>query len=55
MSDSKKEILATIRKALSGVPDSESPDDLDVNRNYHRKGKLSHNEIVDLFAERIGG
>lgn len=54
MNDSKKEILATIRKALSGVPDSESPDDIQVNRHYHQKGKLSQKEIVDLFAERVG-
>lgn len=54
MSDSKKEMLATIRKALAEVPDSEAPEDLNVNRNYNRKGELSKTEIVDLFAERVG-
>lgn len=54
MNDSKKEMLATIRKALSGVTDSESPDDIKVNRHYHQKGKLSKKEIVDLFTERVG-
>jgi L-lactate dehydrogenase complex protein LldG len=54
MSDAKNEMLATIRKALDEVPDSEKPDDVDLKRDYRQKGKLSQSEIVDLFAERVG-
>ena len=54
MSDAKKEMLAAIRKALAEVPDSVKPEDIEVNRDYRQKGKLSQAEIVDLFAERVG-
>ena len=54
MSDSKTEMLATIREALREVSDSERPDDVEVKRNYYRKGELSQREIVNLFAERVG-
>lgn len=54
MSDSKKEMLATIRKALAEVPHTESPEGIEVKRNYLQKSELSHMEIVDLFAERVG-
>ncbi|NBC64351.1 MAG: lactate utilization protein C [Bacteroidetes bacterium] len=54
MSDAKTEMLATIRKALSEVPDSETPDDVELKRDYRRKGELSQPKIVELFAERVG-
>ena len=54
MSDSKTEMLATIREALREVSDSERPDDVEVKRSYYRKGELSQREIVNLFAERVG-
>ncbi len=54
MSDAKSEMLSTIRKALTEVPDSENPDDLDLKRDYRQKGTLAQDEIVDLFAERVG-
>ena len=54
MSNSKAKMLDTIRKALSGVPDTEKPDDVEVVRTYRQKGNLKQNEIVDLFAERVG-
>ena len=54
MNNSKKEMLAIIRKAIIDVPDTEKPDDFEVSRTYRQKGDLSRNEIVNLFAERIG-
>jgi len=54
MSDAKTEMLSTIRKALAEVPDSETPDDVEIKRDYRRKGTLIQNKIVDLFAERVG-
>ncbi len=54
MSEAKKSMLNSIRDALKNVPDDEQPEDLEVPRNYRQKGELSGNEIVDLFAERVG-
>lgn len=54
MSEAKNEILATIRKALADVPDTEKPSDVNVARDYRQKGSLSQDEIVNLFAERVG-
>lgn len=54
MSDAKSEMLATIRKALAEVPDSETPEDVELKKDYRQKGKLTQDEIVDLFAERVG-
>lgn len=54
MSDAKTKMLATIRKALSEVPNSETPDDIELRRAYRQKGELSQPEIVELFAERVG-
>ena len=52
MSDSKKQMLDTIRKALSTVPDTEKPDEVEVSRTYRREGTLTHENIVKMFAER---
>lgn len=54
MNDSKSEMLAAIREALSEIPGSEKPDDIEVMRNYRQEGELSQKEIVELFAERVG-
>lgn len=54
MSKAKKSMLKNIQKALKNVPDDEQPEDLEVPRNYQKKGELSGDEIVDLFAERVG-
>lgn len=54
MSDAKTEMLATIRKALSEVPDSETSDDVELKRDYLQKGTMSQTDIVNLFAERVG-
>lgn len=54
MSEAKKAILKKIQKALENVPDSEKPEDVPVERSYRQKGKRAKNEIVSLFAERIG-
>ena len=51
MSGSKDAILARIRSALSDVPRSEQPEDVEVTRAYvdsHASG-----DIVDLFVERV--
>lgn len=47
-------MLATIREALDGVPESETPAGVDIERSYRQKGNLSQKEIVELFAERVG-
>lgn len=54
MSNSKKQMLNTIRKAISDVPDTEKPDDIEVARGYLEKGNLPQDQIVNLFAERVG-
>ena len=54
MSNSKQEMLNTIRKAISDVPDSEIPGDIEVLRTYRRDGDLSGDEVVKLFMERVG-
>lgn len=53
MNDSKGEMLATIRNALSGVPNTEKPGDIEVSRTYSKKGDLSKADIVHLFADRV--
>lgn len=54
MSNSKDIMLKTIRKALSNDSDAEKPEDLEINRTYRREGSLPQNEVVNLFAERVG-
>lgn len=54
MSNSRDEILRRVRNALSGVPEEESPDDVNVNRDYHQEGGLSGEKLVNLFAKRVG-
>lgn len=54
MNEAKEKMLDTIRQALSGVPDTEKPSDIEIPRTYRKKGELPHAEIVELFAERVG-
>lgn len=54
MSEEKNHILGNIRKALGNVPEDEKPEDVEVPRNYRRKGKRTGDEIITLFAERVG-
>lgn len=54
MSNSKKQMLHEIRKALSDVPDDEKPGDIEIDRRYRQTGILSNTEKVELFAERVG-
>lgn len=54
MSEARSEMLATIRKALANIPESEKPDDSEIKRTYHQKGDLTQKEVAELFAERVG-
>lgn len=54
MSKAKDHILGNIRKALGNVPDGERPEDVEVPRKYHRKGERTGDEVISLFAERVG-
>lgn len=54
MSNAKEEILARVRKALDNVPESETPEDVDFHRFYRQNGNMDHNEVITLFAERVG-
>jgi L-lactate dehydrogenase complex protein LldG len=54
MNKSKQEMLNTIRNAISDIPDSEKPGDIEVLRTYRHEGDLSGNEVVRLFKERVG-
>lgn len=54
MSNSKKEMLDTIRKAISDVPEAEKPGDIEILRTYRQGGNLPGTEIVHLFMERVG-
>lgn len=54
MSSSKDAILERVKKALGNVPAGEQPEDVAVPRQYRTKGELSEENVVDLFAERVG-
>lgn len=54
MSKAKDYILGNIRKALGNVPDGEKPEDVEVPREYHQKGERTGDEVITLFAERVG-
>ncbi len=54
MSDSREKILQRVRSALENVPESESPGDVDVSRAYRQEGTLTGDELVTLFAKRVG-
>jgi L-lactate dehydrogenase complex protein LldG len=54
MNNSKKEILNNIRRAIIDVPETEQPDDIEIERTYRREGFLYENKIVELFKKRVG-
>jgi L-lactate dehydrogenase complex protein LldG len=54
VSDARAEILARIRSALVDVPASERPADVPVAREYRRADGRLRDELVTLFAERVG-
>lgn len=53
MSDARDEILSRIRSALQEVPRTEQPQDVTVPRGYQREGHLGHEQVVDLFDQRV--
>jgi L-lactate dehydrogenase complex protein LldG len=54
MLDARDEILGRIRVALADVPASERPGDVPVAREYRRRDERPHDELVTLFAQRVG-
>jgi L-lactate dehydrogenase complex protein LldG len=54
MADARAEMLARIRSALVDVPASERPADVPVAREYRRADGRPRDELVTLFAERVG-
>jgi L-lactate dehydrogenase complex protein LldG len=54
MPDARAEILGRIRAALVDVPASERPADVPVAREYRRVDERPHDELVTLFAQRVG-
>lgn len=54
MSKARDSMLNSIRAALKNVPDEERPEDVLIPRDYRQEGSLSDDEIVNLFAERVG-
>jgi L-lactate dehydrogenase complex protein LldG len=54
MLDARDEILGRIRAALADVPRSERSADVPVTRDYRRADDRPHDELVTLFAQRVG-
>lgn len=54
MSEAKEAILGRIRNALGNVPREERPGDIKVPRHYRQQGDHAADEVVTLFAERVG-
>jgi L-lactate dehydrogenase complex protein LldG len=54
MADARAEILGRIRAALADVPGSERARDVPVARDYRRADDRPHDELVALFAQRVG-
>ena len=54
MSDARAQMLGRIRSALADVPASERPGDVPVAREYRRADDRSRDELVALFAQRVG-
>lgn len=54
MADARDEILGRIRAALADVPASERARDVSVARDYRRGDERPHDELVALFAQRVG-
>ena len=49
----RAEILARVRSALADVPESESPDDVAVPRDYRRSSTLTRDQVTALFVESV--
>lgn len=54
MTDARAETLARIRAALADVPAAERAGDVPVAREYRRADDRPHDELVTLFAQRVG-
>ena len=52
MATEKETILWRIRRATKDVPESESPEDVAVERGYRAQDESPREEIVERFAER---
>jgi L-lactate dehydrogenase complex protein LldG len=50
--DTRAQILGRVRHALRDVPAGENPEDVFVQRDYHRAGSGTQGSLIDLFAER---
>jgi len=46
-------VLARIRSALSDVPPSETPEDVEVARTYRRRTNWTREELVERLAQRL--
>jgi L-lactate dehydrogenase complex protein LldG len=53
VSAAREEILARIRRALAGVPDAESPDDVPVPSGYLEREPGGPDAVLDRFVERV--
>jgi L-lactate dehydrogenase complex protein LldG len=49
----KETILWRVRRATRDVPERERPDDVTVERGYHKEDNAEREEIVERFAERV--
>ena len=53
MATAKETILWRIRRATRDVPENERPEDVPVERGYHKDDAAERQEIVERFAERV--
>lgn len=53
MASAKEEILWRVRRATHDVPKDERPEDIPVERDYHKEDDAPREEIVEMFAERV--
>ena len=53
MTSAKEEILWRVRRATHDVPKDEQPEDVSVERSYRKQDDAPHEEIVEMFAERV--
>jgi L-lactate dehydrogenase complex protein LldG len=53
VNEARDEILARVRRALAGVPDAESPEDVPVPRGYLEREPGGPDAVLDRFVERV--
>jgi L-lactate dehydrogenase complex protein LldG len=53
MTSAREEILRRIRRATHDVPAEERPEDVPVERGYHKEDDSSREELIERFAERV--